>query len=140
MQVLTLGGPDVRALLPMQTCMQLMEDALRALARDQALLPSRTIMSVPNRHGAALLTMPECLAAVPLDPQDGQPLRYQQLSDRVVIYSVCPVARKSGSTERYDPNEPSPPGVGVAVHLFDMGHRRQPPAEMLAPPVPQGDQ
>jgi alanine dehydrogenase len=63
MQVLILRGPDIRALLPMHTCMGLMENALQALARDEALLPLRSIMAVPNRHGAALLTMPAHLSS-----------------------------------------------------------------------------
>ncbi len=74
--------------------------------------------------------VPHYLQAIPLDPQDSKPLRYYVLEDRVVIFSLCRV-----STAFYDPDAPSPPGVGVAFHLFDVKHRRQPPRELLPPPV-----
>jgi hypothetical protein len=79
--------------------------------------------------------VPDFLPAVPLDPKDGQPMGYQRLDDRVVIYSLCQGGSKSGMLATYDPDEPSPPGEGVAFHLFDVKHRRQPFAELLPPPA-----
>jgi hypothetical protein len=79
--------------------------------------------------------VPEFLPAVPLDPEDGQPLRYQRLADRVVIYSRTKGPGSSSGQAIYNPKKPSPPGIGVAVHLFDVKHRRQPAPELLPPPV-----
>jgi hypothetical protein len=82
--------------------------------------------------------VPEFLSSVPLDPEDGQPLRYQHRPDRVVIYSASGRDRKP-PVGGYDPEELSRPGVGVAVHLFEVQSRRQPAAERLPPPVKDGD-
>jgi hypothetical protein len=86
--------------------------------------------------------VPEYLPAVPPDPHDGEPLGYQRLNDCVVIYSRTPV-QGAGllGVAAYDPTEPSPPGVGLAVHLFDVQHRRQPPRPKPPPdPVPDDPQ
>src|SRR6185369_17077756 len=50
-------GATVRRLLPMPVCMDLMERALRELARGTALNPLRTVMWLPERTGA-LAAMP----------------------------------------------------------------------------------
>jgi hypothetical protein len=71
--------------------------------------------------------VPEFLAAVPLDPADGEPIPYQRPADRVVVYSLQRVPVLERGLAAYDPDELFPPGVGVAVHLFDVEHRRQPP-------------
>ncbi len=71
--------------------------------------------------------VPEFLAAVPLDPEDGAPLRFHKRPDRVVVYSVMKKQTPEAGMVAYDPDELPPPGVGVAVHLFDVPHRRQPP-------------
>jgi hypothetical protein len=80
--------------------------------------------------------VPEFLSAVPLDPQDGQPLRFQRLDDLVVIYSLRHGPGQAGKLAAYDPQETSPPGVGVAVHLFKVEHRRQPPPPPKPAPEP----
>jgi len=41
MEVLVLNGEDVTRLLPMPECIQVMRDALAALARGEALVPLR---------------------------------------------------------------------------------------------------
>ncbi len=69
--------------------------------------------------------VPDYLPAVPLDPEDGEPLRFQRREDRVVVYSLHLRPGNNGLAA-YDPVKLSPPGVGVAVHLFDVHHRRQP--------------
>jgi hypothetical protein len=79
--------------------------------------------------------VPEFLQAVPIDPFDGQPLGYQRLDDRIVVYSRCPITTLDSGNQVYDPDEPSSPGVGIAVHLYDLKHRRQPFAELLPPPT-----
>ncbi len=71
--------------------------------------------------------VPDFLSAVPLDPEDGKLLRLHQRPDRMVVYSVYEKLLAGGDRDHYDPDEPSPPGVGTAVHLFDVPHRRQPP-------------
>jgi hypothetical protein len=78
--------------------------------------------------------VPDFLPAVPLDPQDGQPLRYHHRADRIVIYSFCGGKANSDKAATYEPDELPPPGVGVATHLFDVKHRRQPFAELMPPP------
>jgi hypothetical protein len=78
---------------------------------------------------------PELLAAVPLDPMDGAPLRYERRKDRVVLYSLCPSKAPNGTDVSYNPKELSPPGVGVAFHLFQMEQRRQAPSPVPAAPA-----
>ncbi len=83
--------------------------------------------------------VPNYVGAVPVDPFDGAPLGYQRRGDRVVIFSRCPVQAAGVGRVAYNPNELSPPGVGVAVHLFDVKHRRQPFAEIVPPPTRDDD-
>jgi hypothetical protein len=80
--------------------------------------------------------VPNFLAAVPIDPLDGEPLGYQRLDDKIVVYARCPIITLDWS-QAYDPDEPSPPGVGIAVHLYNVNHRRQPWRELL--PFPEID-
>ncbi len=100
------------------------------------------------RHGrwpAALTDLaPDLLAAVPADPADGEPLGYRRYDDRVVVYSrfVPPVGTfgvNPGPPRAFNPDEPPVAGVGLAVHLFDLKHRRQPagpkPALLAGPPT-----
>src|SRR6059058_713598 len=51
MEVLVLNGEEVTRLLPMSECIQVMRDALAALARGEALVPLRMIMRVPGASG-----------------------------------------------------------------------------------------
>jgi ornithine cyclodeaminase len=51
MDFLVINGDDVRALLPMAQCMDLMSAALAALARGEATVPLRTAMWLPDRSG-----------------------------------------------------------------------------------------
>src|SRR5207237_221642 len=51
MDVLVLNGEEVTRLLPMRDCIQVMRDALAALARGEALVPLRMIMRVPGASG-----------------------------------------------------------------------------------------
>jgi hypothetical protein len=79
-----------------------------------------------DRLEKAGINIADYLPAVPLDPEDGEPLRFQRRNDRVVVYSLHKRGSSSGLVA-YDPVNLSPPGVGIAVHLFDVEHRRQPP-------------
>lgn len=55
--MLTLGHANVVALLPMEACLEVMADALAALARGEARSPLRTSLRPPDA-GASLLLMP----------------------------------------------------------------------------------
>src|SRR5437868_10041408 len=68
MDVLVLNGEEVTRLLPMSECIQVMRDALTALARGEALVPLRMIMRVPGASGFVGL-MPGYIA--PGERRDG---------------------------------------------------------------------
>ena len=51
MKILILDGSKIRELLPMAECIELMSDALSALARDEVHQPLRTIIRPPNARG-----------------------------------------------------------------------------------------
>lgn len=51
MKILILDGAKIRQLLPMTDCIELMSDALSALARDEVHQPLRTIIRPPNARG-----------------------------------------------------------------------------------------
>jgi hypothetical protein len=89
-----------------------------------------------KKHGAwpealGRLT-PGLLSAVPLDPYDGQPLRYRRLADGVVVYSVGPDGVDDGGT--FDRTNAIRPGTDLGYRLWDVQHRRQPYRERLPPP------
>ncbi len=68
---------------------------------------------------------PQFLAAVPLDPYDGKPLRYRRVKGGVVIYSVGhDVVDDGGNLDR---DHPTSPGVDFGFRLWDASQRRQPP-------------
>jgi hypothetical protein len=72
------------------------------------------------------------LRAVPLDPFDGQPLRYRKDDEGVVVYSVGP-DRKDDGGKRATLSTPNK-GADVGFQLWDVARRRQPPP----PPKPAG--
>jgi len=51
MEVRVLSARDVEKLLPMRDCIQVMRDALAALARGKALVPLRMVMRMPDASG-----------------------------------------------------------------------------------------
>jgi hypothetical protein len=75
---------------------------------------------------------PDFLAEVPLDPYDGEPLRYRRLADGVVVYSVGRDEVDDGGT--IDRVNAIRPGTDVGYRLWDVKHRRQPHRERLPPP------
>lgn len=60
MRVLVLGYPEVRRLLPMAECIDVMAQALAARSRGEAVMPLRQILWLPDRTGA-LAWMPAFL-------------------------------------------------------------------------------
>lgn len=73
------------------------------------------------------------LPSVPLDPFDGQPLRYKILADGVLIYSIgADGVDNGGLIDRANPNAP---GTDVGFRLWHPEHRRQEPL----PPLPDDD-
>lgn len=51
MEVRVLSAEDVEKLLPMRDCIQVMRDALAALAGGKALVPLRMVMRMPDASG-----------------------------------------------------------------------------------------
>jgi hypothetical protein len=108
------------------------------LFRDHALLRCALAAVAAERyrreHGdwpqAVADLVPGYLPAVPLDPFDGQPLRYRRTDSGAVIYSVGEDGRDDGG-ERTPPPDKTLPG-DVIFTLWDVAHRRQPPQ----PPAP----
>ncbi len=60
MEVLVINQAEVARLLPMRECIEVMAEALTALARGEAVLPLRLVMMLPDRRGA-LAAMPSYL-------------------------------------------------------------------------------
>src|SRR4051812_4267022 len=58
--LLFLDREDVEALLPMEECIEVIDEALRILARGEAVQPLRTVYWMPDRHGL-LAVMPGLL-------------------------------------------------------------------------------
>ncbi len=52
MKVLIVSQSEVRQLLPMAECIDVMADAFRALARGEAILPLRPVLWLPEKYGA----------------------------------------------------------------------------------------
>jgi hypothetical protein len=68
---------------------------------------------------------PQYLAAVPLDPFDGKPLRYRRGEEGAIIYSIGQDSvDNNGDLDREHPNQP---GVDIGFRLWDTAKRRQPP-------------
>jgi hypothetical protein len=66
--------------------------------------------------------VPAQLAAVPLDPFDGRPLRYCRLADGVVIYAIGPDGKDDGGnlSRAHQP----PDGTDLGFRLWDLSARR----------------
>ena len=63
MKILIINQNEVRQLLPMRECMDVMAETLSALARGEAIQPLRTVMRLPEKIGA-LGVMPSYLANI----------------------------------------------------------------------------
>jgi hypothetical protein len=107
----------------------------RKLAYVRCLIVALAAERYRRKHGVWPETLdrlaPDFIHAVPLDPYDGEPLRYRRLDDGVVIYSVGADGRDGGGT--IDRQEPTRTGADLGIRLWDVKHRRQ------APPLPRPD-
>jgi hypothetical protein len=68
---------------------------------------------------------PDLLAAIPLDPYDGKPIRYVRRSDGVTVYSIGQDRSDDGG--RIDRSKPHERGVDMGYRLWDVKARRQKP-------------
>jgi hypothetical protein len=69
--------------------------------------------------------VPRYLSSVPIDPFDGQPLRFRRLQDGVIIYTVGEDQNDDGG--RRVLIQPGAPDRDVGFQLWDPDCRRQPP-------------
>jgi hypothetical protein len=106
----------------------------QAYHRDQAMLQAAILMVAAERFRRARGRWPESigelvptyLAAVPIDPFDGQPMRLRRRADGLVLYSVgLDGVDNGGNVERND----TKPGTDWGVRLWDTDKRRRPPAK-----------
>jgi hypothetical protein len=103
------------------------------ILRDHALLRCGLVALAAERyrraHGnwppAAADLVPAYLPAVPLDPFDGQPLRYRRTDGGVVVYSIGEDQRDDGGDANPPPGEYTP--RDIVFRLWDVARRRQPP-------------
>jgi hypothetical protein len=147
---------EVRALLvpsPMRTAMitRLLLPAVskmgEAFRRKHAYLRCAIVALASERYRGEKKTWPatvdqlcpQFLAAVPLDPYDGKPLRYRRVKDGVIIYSVGHDVTDNGGS--FDREQQGSPGVDLGFRLWDVPKRRQPskpkpaePPQVLMPP------
>ena len=94
METLVLDATEIRRLLPMRICMDLMADALRTLGRDEAVNPLRNLMRLPGQRGI-LGMMPGYMSApatlgikvVAVFPGN-QGTRYDSHQGLVVLFEV----------------------------------------------------
>jgi hypothetical protein len=99
----------------------------------QAPLRCGVVALAAERYRRANGRWPETLADlkgaylpdVPLDPFDGQPLRYRKDEQGVVVYSIGPDRQDDGG-DRTRLNTPNK-GADVGFPLWDVAHRCQPP-------------
>jgi hypothetical protein len=79
--------------------------------------------------------VPRYLDAVPKDPQDGKPLRYQRRSDGVVVYWLGHDGTDDGG--KIDRFKYLTKGTDQGVELWDVSQRRQPAPKVLPPAAPE---
>jgi hypothetical protein len=113
-----------------------------AEVRNQAMLRSAAAALACERYRLKNKTWPDSLEvlvqeklldAVPLDPIDGQPLRYRRTKEGVVIYSIG--FDRTDNQGHIDRDRPLDPGVDIGFRLWNVDRRRQP----ALPPVKLND-
>lgn len=78
----------------------------------------------------------EILAAIPLDPTDGKPIRYRQVPDGVLIYFNGDDGVDNGGN--IDPQRPTHTGTDMGYRLWDVSRRRQPALPARPKPEEEG--
>jgi ABC-type transport system involved in multi-copper enzyme maturation permease subunit len=68
--------------------------------------------------------VPAFLAAVPLDPRDGEPLRMRRLEDRIVIYSIGDDGQDNGG-KIHSGKDVDCPGSDLGFRLWDVKQRQK---------------
>lgn len=101
MEIRVLRAADVRALLPMRECIEVMRRTMVALSEGRAVAPLRSIMAMPDARGMlgnmpGYLSDPECFGVklVSLMPRN-KPPRYSSHLGLVLLFESehgCPVA------------------------------------------------
>jgi hypothetical protein len=111
-----------------------------AHARNQASLRATLLALAAERYRAEKTAWPASpddlvkaglLKAVPVDPFDGQPMRYLRVADGVVFYSVGYDRTDNGGV--IDTNNPMTPGSDIGVRLWSPESRRLPPQVTVVP-------
>ncbi len=88
-------------------------------------------------HSCAELTDGKYLSGVPIDPYDGKALRFKELPEGFVVYSVGPDQTDDGGVlNRVNPLEK---GSDIGFQLWNPERRRQRPAELLPAPSERFD-
>jgi hypothetical protein len=112
---------------------------VQSCCRKQALAACMAVCLAVERYRQTRGRWPESLsdlkpgelAAVPLDPFDGQPIRYRRLADGVVVYSVGDDRTDDGGTFPVGVYELKP-GIDLGFRLWDPDQRGLP--AVAAPP------
>src|SRR5580700_8575450 len=101
MEIRVLRGAEVRQLLPMAECVELMHQTMRAVSEGRVVLPLRSVMAMPGDRGMlgnmpGYLADPQCFGVklVSLIPRNKPPQHSSHLG-LVVLFEAehgCPVA------------------------------------------------
>jgi hypothetical protein len=104
-----------------------------AFRRKQAIVRCTIVALAAERYRREKKTWPDTLAqlcpsylaAVPVDPYDGAPLRYRRVADGIVVYSAGVDALDNGGT--FDREALMRSGTDLGCRLWDANKRRQQP-------------
>jgi hypothetical protein len=130
------GAPlFVRLLAPASS--KVADATLRSLAEVRCAIVAVAAERYRLKHGdwpetLAKLVEARYLKRVPLDPYDGNPLRWKRLPDGVVVYSLGPGGKDNGGN--LNRHNPIAPDSDTGVKLWDVPLRRQ----AAMPPRPRG--
>jgi hypothetical protein len=99
----------------------------RKVANVRCMLTLLAVERYRRQQGAWPKTLaeltPKLLKAVPLDPYDGKPLRYMEVPDGVIVYSIGPDRADDGG--RINRAHPAATGTDIGYQLWDVPWRRQ---------------
>jgi hypothetical protein len=112
----------------------------QSFRRDQAVLRCAVVALAAERYRLAHGRWPErlddlvpaYLAAVPIDPFDGQRLRYKRVADGLLVYSVGPDSHDNGGA--FNRKDISAVNTDLVFRLWNPAARRQTARELLPEP------